>query len=102
MAERGWNPTVKLCYSGLMTPKLIQDLRAAIADCHGKLIEIEDAETHAVCVLMTRDEFRRLVDDDSELPADEMDAAARQGLSDEEGWSAPGMERSGPVEKLRI
>ena len=68
-----------------MTPKLIQDLCAAIADRHGKPIEIEDAETRAVYVLMTRDEFRRLVYDDSQLTADGMHSAARQGLADEEG-----------------
>jgi hypothetical protein len=75
-----------------MTPKLIQDLREALQDSAGKPVEIEDAQTHQVYVLMTRQEFQRLIYDDSELTEDEMQAAAASALADPEGWGAPGME----------
>jgi hypothetical protein len=75
-----------------MSPKLIQNLREALQDTAGKPVEIEDAQTHEVCVLMTRSEFRRLIYDDTDLTSDEMRAAAALGLSDAQGWNAPGME----------
>ena len=75
-----------------MTPKMILGLREALQHSGGKPVEIEDTQTHEIYVLMTRDDFQRLMYDDSELSEGEMLAAARQGLSDPEGWSAPGME----------
>ena len=59
-----------------MTPRLIRDLREALQDSAGKPVEIEDPQTHQVYILMTRDQFQRLVYDDSDLTEDEMQAAA--------------------------
>lgn len=75
-----------------MTPKLINELREALADSAGKPVEIEDPQTHQIYILMTRREFQRLVYDDSDLTEDEMQAAASRALNDPEGWDAPGME----------
>jgi hypothetical protein len=74
-----------------MTPKLIQDLREALQDSAGKPVEIEDAQTHEIYVLMTRREFQRLVYDDSDLSEEEMRAAAAGALDDPDGWGARGM-----------
>jgi hypothetical protein len=76
-----------------MTPKLIRDLREALQDSAGKPVEIEDPQTHQVYILMTRDQFQRLVYDDSDLTEDEMRAAAGTALADPDGWGAPGMGR---------
>ena len=73
-----------------MTPKLTNELRDAVQHNAGK-VEVED-DQHRVYVLMTRQEFARVVYDDSDLTDDEMRAAAAQGLADDEGWHAPGME----------
>jgi hypothetical protein len=74
-----------------MTPKLINELREALKDSAGKPVEIQDTQTQQVYVLMTRQEFQRLVYDDSDLTAEEMQAAAGSALADPEGWGAPGM-----------
>jgi hypothetical protein len=73
-----------------MTPKLSNELRDAVQHNAGKPVEVED-EQHQVYILMTRQEFARVVYDDSELTPDEMLTAAAQGLADDEGWNAPGM-----------
>jgi hypothetical protein len=75
-----------------MTPKLIQDLREALQDSAGKPVEIEDAQTHEIYILMTRREFQRLVYDDSDLTEEEMRAAANGALDDPDGWGARGMD----------
>ena len=74
-----------------MTPKLINELREALQDSAGRPVEIHDAQTHQVYILMTRQEFQRLVYDDSDLTAEEMHAAAGPTLVDPEGWDAPDM-----------
>ena len=43
-------------------------------------------------VIFTRDQLKQLVYDDDDVSAEEMLAAAAQGLDDPEGWGAPGME----------
>jgi hypothetical protein len=60
-------------------------------DSAGRPVEIQDTPTLQVYVVMTRQEFRRLVYDDSDLTAEEMQAAPGQALADPEGWDAPGM-----------
>jgi hypothetical protein len=75
-----------------MSPNLIQDLREALQNNAGKLVEIEDAQMHQVYIVMTRPEFQRLIYDDSDLTEEEMLAAAAQGLADANGWGAPGMD----------
>jgi hypothetical protein len=74
-----------------MTPKLTNELRDAVQHNAGKAVEVED-DQHRIYILMTRQEFERVVYDDSDLSEDEMRAAAAQGLADDEGWRAPGME----------
>jgi hypothetical protein len=74
-----------------MTPKLINDLREVMQDSAGKPVEIQDTKTRQVYVLMTRQEFQRLIYDDSDLTPEEMQAAAGPALADPEGWDAPGM-----------
>lgn len=78
-----------------MTPKLIEELRDALQDNAGKPTEIEDAQTHQVYVLMTRDEFRRLVYDDSDVTEEEMLAIAEAAFADLEGWEGTEREHSG-------
>jgi hypothetical protein len=78
-----------------MTPKLIEDLREALRGSAGKPVEVEDAQTHEVYVLMTRGDFQRLVYDDSDLTQAEMLAAASGALDDPDGWGADGVESYG-------
>jgi hypothetical protein len=72
-----------------MTPKLISDLREVMQDSAGQPVEIQDTQTQQVYVVMTRQEFQRLIYDDSDLTAEEMQAGS--ALADPEGWDAPGM-----------
>jgi hypothetical protein len=74
-----------------MIMKIPPDIRDAIQQV-GRPLELEDELTNASYVLMTREQFQKLVYDDSDLTADEMLAAATRGLNDPEGWGAPGME----------
>lgn len=69
-------------YTTDMTPKLTNDLRDAVQQ-NGGAIEAED-DQHRLYVVMTRQEFERVVYDDSDLTADEMLAAASQLLATDE------------------
>jgi hypothetical protein len=73
-----------------MTEKLNEDLAEAVSRA-GRPLEIQDAAGR-VYFVMTSEQFRKYVYDDSELTADEMLAAAASGLDDSECWGAPGME----------
>lgn len=75
-----------------MNAKLTDELRQAMQQQPDRPLEIRDDQTNTLYVLMTRDQFQKLVYDDSELTGDEMLAAAAAGLDDPEGWGAPGME----------
>ncbi|MEX0701492.1 MAG: hypothetical protein WD069_05290 [Planctomycetales bacterium] len=57
------------------------ELREAIREHPERPLEFEDAETRTAYVLLTRDQFRRLVYDDSELTPEEMAAAAASILT---------------------
>jgi hypothetical protein len=81
-----------------MTPKLTNELRDAVQQNAGKAVEVED-DQQRLYVLMTRQEFERVVYDDSDLTEDEMRAAAAQGLVAESGWGAADLDaydQSGP------
>ena len=73
-----------------MTPKLTKEIRDALQQNAGMPLDVEaeDDPTHQVYVVMTRQEFKRLIYDDSDLTADEMLAAAAQGIDDPDGWGA--------------
>jgi hypothetical protein len=78
-----------------MTPKLPNDLSQALAGNLGAPLEVEDPRTQTVYVLLSREEFQRMLVrryDDGDLSADEMLAAAARNLEDPEGWGAPGMD----------
>ncbi len=80
------------CYNGNMSPKITNDQRNALRQEPDRPIEIEDEQTQKLYVLMTRDLFRKLVYDDSDITPEEMMAAASEELNDPETWGAPGME----------
>lgn len=46
-----------------MTPKLSEEQRQAIDDRQGRPVEVEDDRTQRVYVLVARDEFHRLVEE---------------------------------------
>ncbi len=75
-----------------MSPKITNDQRNALRQEPDRPIEIEDEQTQKLYVLMTRDLFRKLVYDDSDITPEEMMAAASEELNDPETWGAPGME----------
>jgi hypothetical protein len=87
-----------------MTPKLPNELSQALAGNPGTPLEVEDPQTHTVYVLVSREEYIRMLSrryDDAEMSAEELLAAAAATLDDPEGWGAPGMEeydRLGPTE----
>lgn len=66
-----------------MTPRITDDLRDAVQRNGGKAVLAED-DQHRLYVVMTRQEFERVVYDDSDLTEAEMLAAAEQMLADEE------------------
>lgn len=74
-----------------MKIKLTNNLRKALERSAGNPVEIQDEHTQQDYVLMSRDDFRRLVYDDSELEPREMLAAAGEAIDDSEGWGAAGM-----------
>lgn len=46
-----------------MTPKLSDEQRLAIQDCDGRPVEVEDDRTRRVYIIVARDEFQRLVEE---------------------------------------
>lgn len=52
-----------LCYPVRMTPKLSDEQRQAIQNREGGPVEVEDDRTQRVYVLVARDEFHRLVEE---------------------------------------
>lgn len=67
-----------------MTLKISKELRDALAHSAGKPVEVLDDQTSEVYVLMTQQDFRRLIYDDSDLTPEEMIAAATEGIEDRE------------------
>jgi hypothetical protein len=70
-----------------MIVKVPPEFRDAI-DQAGHPLELQDEQTSTLYVLMTREQFRELVYDDSDLTDDEMLAAAGEGLNAPDGWGA--------------
>jgi hypothetical protein len=52
-----------LCYNGRMTPKLSEEQRQAIQNRDGGPIEVEDDRTQRVYVLVSRDQFHHMVEE---------------------------------------
>ena len=75
-----------------MTPKFINEIREAMQQQSGRPLEIPDDQMNTAYIVMTREQFQKLVYDDSDLTPEEMVAATATGLDDAEGWGAPGME----------
>lgn len=61
-----------------MRPKLSDEQRQAIRKTHGGPVEVEDDPTHRVYVIVSRDEFHQLVEDqlrqDLQIGFDQADA----------------------------
>jgi hypothetical protein len=47
-----------------MTPKITNEMRQALRDSEGQPVTVEDEETRRIYVLVARDEFCRLADDE--------------------------------------
>lgn len=47
-----------------MTPKLSQELREALHRHPGQPVEVEDEQTHRVYVIVAREEFRQMIDEE--------------------------------------
>ncbi len=77
-----------------MTPKLTKELYDALQKNAGKPLDVqaEGDPTHQVYVVMTRQEFKRLIYGDSDLTADEMMAATAHLFNDPDGWGDPAMD----------
>jgi hypothetical protein len=73
-----------------MPDRLNEDIARTASGQHHPL-EVQDAAGR-VYVVMTSEQFRKYVYDDSELAPGEMLAAAAAQLDDPEGWGAPGMD----------
>lgn len=46
-----------------MTPKLTDEMRAALEERHGGLVEVEDDQTHKIYILIEQPKARRLLGD---------------------------------------
>lgn len=73
-----------------MSEKLDEDIAESVRH-HDAPLEVRDAAGR-IYVVMTGEQLRKYVYDDSELTPDEMLAAAASQLDDPEGWGAPGMD----------
>lgn len=76
--------------SMVMLQKLSDDIADAVSRQEPPL-EVRDAAGR-VYFVMTSQQFQKYVYDDSELTADEMQAAAAIHLDDPEGWGDPGLD----------
>lgn len=81
-----------------MSILLTDELRQAIQQHPEHPLELEDAQTRTSYLLMTQEQFRRLVYDDSDLTNDEMVAAAlvTADLDD----AIPGTDDSSPSDAI--
>ena len=79
-----------------MIAKLSDEQRQALAQQPDQPLPVEDPQTKAQFVLISRDVFlqmeQALAYDDSDVTAEERLELAQRGLKDPEGWGAPGME----------
>lgn len=73
-----------------MTPRITDDLRDAVQRNGGKAVVAED-DQHRLYVVMTRQEFERVVYDDSDLTEAEMLASAEQMLTYKESDGDSGL-----------
>lgn len=46
-----------------MTPKIPENIRQALHQQQGKPLEVEDEQTHKLYVIVAKEEFRKMVDD---------------------------------------
>lgn len=75
-----------------MIAKMTDELREAMRQQPGRPLAIKDDQTNIDYLLLTKEQFWRLIYDDRELTAQEMYAAAATALDDPDGWAAPGMD----------
>jgi hypothetical protein len=73
-----------------MIAKITDEIAEAIKS-HDRPLELED-DSGQVYFVLTQQQFRQYVYDDSDLSSEEMMAAAACALGDLAGWGAPGME----------
>ena len=51
-----------MCYNTDMTPKITNEMRKALHQHPGKPLEVEDDQTQTVYVLVAKEDFREMVD----------------------------------------
>lgn len=77
------------CYNHNMTPKLSEEQRQAIQNRDGGPVEVEDDRTQRVYVLVARDEFHRLVEE--QLRAELQVGFDQADAGDVEEWNVEEM-----------